>query len=194
MEKITEEKQQTAGKQKTNFFRELLDYLVTLAVCFVIVWGVTSFLVRPIEVVGSSMFPTLHPDSRGFANILGRRTEGLKRFDIAIIYIEDKEEYIVKRVIGLPGETVSCKNDVIFINGEAIEQPFLNTDYAKGHEGVFTSDIEPIQLGSDEYYCMGDNRPSSRDSRYYGPFKEAQIKAKGAFIFFPFDQFGVKSW
>jgi signal peptidase I len=56
------------------------------------------------------------------------------------------------------------------------------------------TDVEPLTLGEDEYYCLGDNRPASRDSRYYGPFREESIVAKGAFILYPFDQFGVKSW
>ncbi len=75
-----------------------------------------------------------------------------------------------------------------------MDEPFLNADYTSQWGDEFMSDVEPITLGEDEYYCLGDNRPNSRDSRYYGPFTNSQIIAKGALILWPFSDFGVKSW
>ena len=189
----TETTSKTEPKQET-FLEGAWDFLKTLVISMIIVFGITNFIARPIQVVGTSMFPTLQPDSIGMANILGRRTEGLKRFDIAIIYVNEKKDYLVKRIIGLPGETVSYKDGTLYINDEPMKEPFLDEAYPEGRGDAFMTDVEPLTLGEDEYYCLGDNRPASKDSRYYGPFKEASIVAKGAFILYPFDQFGVKSW
>ena len=170
------------------------DFLKTLMISMIIVFGITNFIARPIQLVGKSMYPTLPPDSIGLANIAGRKLSGLSRFDIAIIYVEEKKDYIVKRVIGLPGETVSYENGILKINGEAMEEPFLDTEFKNSYGEEFMQDISPLTLGENEYYCLGDNRPVSRDSRYYGPFTADQIVAKGALILFPLNQFGVRSW
>ena len=190
---MSETTSKTEPKQE-SFLDNVWDFLKTLVVSMIIVFGITNFIARPIQVVGTSMFPTLQPNSIGMANILGRKTEGLKRFDIAIIYVNEKKDYLVKRIVGLPGETVSYESGTLYINGEAVSEPFLDEAYPEGIGEAFMTDVEPLTLGEDEYYCLGDNRPASKDSRYYGPFKEAAIVAKGAFILYPFDQFGVKSW
>ncbi len=180
-------------KQET-FLEGVWDFIKTLCVSMIVVFLITNFIARPIQVIGTSMFPTLQPNSIGLANILGRRTAGLKRFDIAIIYVNEKKDYLVKRVIGLPGETVSYQDGTLYINGEAMDEPFLDEAYPEGRGSDFMTDVEPLTLGAEEYYCLGDNRPASRDSRYYGPFTEDSIVAKGALILYPFSEFGVKSW
>ncbi len=180
-------------KQET-FLEEVWDFLKTLIISMIVVFGITNFIVRPIQVIGSSMYPTLQPDAVGLANILGRKTAGLSRFDIAIIYVDQNKDYLVKRVVGLPGETVSYQGGRLYINGEEVEEPFFDEAYVSGYNGAFMQDVAPITLGANEYYCLGDNRPASKDSRYYGPFTDEQIVAKGALILYPFSQFGVKSW
>ena len=189
----TETTSKTEPKQET-FLEGAWDFLKTLVISMIIVFGITNFIARPIQVVGTSMFPTLQPDSIGMANILGRRTEGLKRFDIAIIYIRDKNEYIVKRVIGLPGETVSYQSGQLYINGEPFDEPFLEEEYVSTYGDSFMEDVEPVTLAENEYYCLGDNRPHSSDSRYYGPFKKDEIECRGVFIIYPFSNFGAKTW
>ena len=177
----------SAGKETFLFIRDLI-------VCFVIVMGITNFIIRPVQVKGDSMYPTLANNELGFSNIIGLHTGELERFDIAIIYVPEKNEYLVKRVIGLPGETVAYQDDQLYINGQPVEEDFLDQDYVSTYHGEFTTDIEPITLGNDEYYCLGDNRPHSSDSRYYGPFKKDNIKSKGIFVLMPFSKFGVVTW
>jgi signal peptidase I len=173
---------------------EVLSFIRDLAICVVAVFLLTSFVIRPVQVKGSSMYPELNDASIGFSNVIGYNISGLKRFDIAIIYVAEKDEYLVKRVIGLPGETVSYEDGQLYINGAFVKEDFFNQDYVDSYNGTFMSDVAPITLGDDEYYCLGDNRPHSSDSRYYGPFKKANIKSKGVFIFWPFDKFSVQTW
>ena len=144
------------------------------------------------------MFPTLKDGDFAFSNVLGKSIGNIKRFDIVIIHIPEKNEYIVKRVIGLPGETVEYRQDQLYIDGEAVQEPFFDEeyrqDYIQEYGNSFTSDIASITLGEDEYYCLGDNRPNSSDSRVYGPFHKDKISSKGLFVLFPFSEAGSKTW
>lgn len=78
----------------------------------------------PIVVNGSSMYPTLQDKSYGFSNIFSRRVSGIERFDIVVVYLESRDENLVKRVIGLPNETITFTNDTLYVNGTPIDQPF----------------------------------------------------------------------
>ena len=176
-----------------NWGQELWDFLKMLLISIVVVFLCTRFLIRPVRVDGDSMYPTLHNNAIGFSNILTYRMQGLKRFDIAIIYVPDKKEYLVKRVIGLPGETIEYRQDQLLVNGEAVAEDFFDEDYKRSQSanGSFTQDFGPVTLADDEYFMLGDNRPYSSDSRWYGPFKKEQIKAKDVVVLFPFQQIGV---
>ena len=193
-EEKEEKKEEQPEKESGSALKEILLFLRDLAIYMVIVFLMVEFLIRPIQVIGSSMYPTLNGGDRGVSNLLGYRLGHMKRFDIAIIYLDSKDEYLVKRVIGMPGETVSYTDGQLYINGEPVEEPFLDTDYAHSYDGVFMTDVEPVTLAEDEYFCLGDNRPRSTDSRYYGPFKADKIMAKGVFIVWPFSHFGAETW
>lgn len=195
VEKKQPAKQPSKGPEKdSSATSEVLDFLKDLVICMAIVFVITNFIVRPIQVKGNSMYPTLKDQSMGVSNTLGYNIGEIKRFDIVIIYIPEKNEYIVKRVIGLPGETVSYSNGQLYINGEAMEEPFLDQEYVESYGSGWMPDVSEITLGEDEYYCLGDNRPHSSDSRYYGPFKKENIKSKGIFIAWPLSEFGVETW
>ena len=80
------------------------------------------------------------------------------------------------------------------INGEPFDEPFLEEEYVSTYGDSFMEDVEPVTLAENEYYCLGDNRPHSSDSRYYGPFKKDEIECRGVFIIYPFSNFGAKTW
>lgn len=177
----------TAAGEVLLFFRDL-------GICMALVLIMINFVIRPIQVKGSSMYPTLQNGSLGVSNLLGYNMNGIKRFDIVIVYLEDKKEYLVKRVVGLPNETVAYIDGRLYVNGEAVAEDFLDQNYRDSYEGDFMEDVAPVTLAADEYFCLGDNRPHSTDSRYYGPFKESKIMSKGVFIFYPFEAFGAETW
>ncbi len=181
-------------EKKKSAFSEVISFIRDLAICMVIALLVTNFIISPVRVSGRSMYPTLEDSSIGFSNILGFKLGHLNRFDIAIIYIPEKNEYLVKRVIGLPGDTVSYTNGQLYIDEEPVEESFLDGSYKAQYGDHFMTDVEPITLGDDEYYCLGDNRPHSTDSRFYGPFKKENIRSKGIFILYPFSNAGAETW
>lgn len=182
-------------KEKIDFKKEVLDFLKLLVFWFLIFLVLTKFLVNPIQVIGDSMHPTLVDHERGFSSIISKHFE-IERFDIVVVKAPgDPNDHWVKRVIGLPNETISCKDDVLYINGKAIEQNFLDEVYVEKEKkiyGVFTRDFGPITLGEDEYFLMGDNRNHSTDSRSVGAFSKEDITSVGIFVYFPFSEFGGK--
>ena len=115
-----QEEKQTNEKQR-RFGLELLDFVKILLVCFIVAFGIKTFIARPVFVQGSSMYPTLQDGEFGFTNLLGLSLEGVNRGDIVIV--EEGDEYWVKRVIGLPNETIECRDNVVYINGEALDEP-----------------------------------------------------------------------
>jgi signal peptidase I len=189
-----EKDQNELNREKKTPGKELLSFLGEIVIIMVVIFVVMHYIVRPIEVIGSSMYPTLEDKEYGISNVIGTKLNHIERFDIVIVYIEEKDEYIVKRVIGMPGETVSYSDGQLYINGEPMDEPFLDEDYVASYNGSFMTDVEPITLGDDEYYCLGDNRPHSTDSRYYGPFKKENIIAKGVLVIYPFDKAGLQTW
>ena len=122
---------------------------------------------------GESMTPSLANGEFG----MGIRTSlcEINRFDIVIIDVPDYDnKLLIKRVIGLPGETVKYENNILFINDEAI--------YDEYNFGT-TQNFDQVTLGKDEYFCLGDNRNNSSDSRIFGAFKIKNIKAISLDIF-----------
>jgi len=168
------------------------EFMKSLALSIVFVLLLTNFVVKPIRVNGTSMYPSLKDKEVGFSNILSFKVFGVKRFDVVIVYVDELKEYLVKRVIGLPGEIVEFKNDTLYIDNTAVSEPFLSDTYmnsVKGYfNGIFTNSFGPVVLGDDEVWLMGDNRPYSSDSRRFGAFKLTKIISKDAYIIFPLNE------
>ena len=163
--------------QEKNYKKYIKEYLpFTIFVLLII--GIRVFICTPVNVNGTSMSTTLKDGDIMILNKIGLRT-GIKRFDIVVLKTD--KNYLIKRVIGLPGETINYKDEVLYINGKVVEDKYnLNV----------TGEIEPVKLAKDEYYVMGDNRAVSKDSRMIGPVKDEDIIGKTNFIIFPFNKFG----
>ncbi len=168
--------------KKSNTVKEILKILFTAAV---LAFLLMKFILIPCVVEGSSMNPILQSNDFGYSFVVTRNL-GIERFDIAVISLDGDRDskLLVKRVIGLPGDTVEYQHNHLYINGEYFEEPFLGD--------LTVTDDFSITLGEDEYFCMGDNRSVSRDSRFYGPFHKENIVSTHLFVFFPFSNFGYK--
>ncbi len=180
--------------QKQGWKYELLDLVKTFIVCFIVVFIITTFVVKPVQVDGDSMYPTLIDKEIGVVNIFSAKFTGVHRFDVVVVQNETTKDPWVKRVIGMPNDTIEAKDDVVYINGEKIDEPYLDNSYAESirKQGKkFTNDFGPITLKDDEYFLMGDNRIVSYDSRKVGAFHKEDIIGKDAYIIYPFTQMKI---
>lgn len=157
-----------------KIIKEILPYVLIIIAVILI----RTFIITPVRVDGASMDQTLEDGQI----LLLYKLANIDYGDIVVLDEEKEGEIIIKRIIGMPGDTVSIKDNTVYVNGEELEE-----DYAYGE----TSDYEEITLGDDEYFILGDNRPISKDSRYFGPVKEDEIIGKVIFRLWPFNKFGT---
>ncbi len=182
-------------EKKSSILKELKDLLKTAIISVVVVFLFTKFVVKPIEIEGMSMQPTLLNKQRGFSNILLHKLTSLKRFEIVIVYDEVDRDYFVKRIVGLENEVIEVKNDVLYVDGHAVDQPFLDEDYivhaTNDHQFQFTRDFGPIKVRAGHVFVLGDNRLNSTDSRIRGAYPIENIMSKHIYIIYPFDQIRI---
>ena len=172
--------------------RELLNTAIYLLCVLGAVWLVITFVGQRTEVEGASMENTLHNGDNLIVDKLSYRFHDPERFDIIVFPFQFHDNtYYIKRIIGLPGETVQIMDDgSIYINGEKLEENY-------GMEVIKPETIgraaEPIELGDDEYFVMGDNRNNSSDSRtdMVGNIKRENIIGKAWLRIWPVSDFGV---
>lgn len=170
-EEIIEVKEVKKDSKLKNFVKELIPYVIIL----VVVLLVRTYLFTPIMVSGPSMQPTL---DGGEMMILNKRGT-FDRFDVVVVDVGSED--IIKRIIAMPGESISCENGIVYVNGRRQDE-----DYSQG----VTFDFEKIQLADDEYFVMGDNRENSKDSRHLGPIKYMNMKGTTNLVLFPFTKIG----
>lgn len=191
-----------------TLLEDILDFVKVFVISAIVILLFVNFVAHPVRVDGESMYPTLKDGEFGFTNVGGVLLNGVERGDIVVVTMEEEGQktHWVKRVIGLPGDTVSCVNDVVYINGKVLDETkYIDPDYRQSLVDKFgyfnkvpnanntnVEDFEEVKLGDDEYYVMGDNRPYSKDSRYVGPVKKSQIFAKKMLVLLPISDIGVK--
>jgi len=191
-----------------TLLEDILGFIKVFVVSAIVILLFVNFVAHPVRVDGRSMYPTLKDGEFGFTNVGGVLLNGVERGDIVVVTMEKEGQktHWVKRVIGLPGDTVSCVNDVVYINGKVLDETkYIAPDYRQSLVDKFgyfnkvpnadntnVEDFEEVKLGDDEYYVMGDNRPYSKDSRYVGPVKKSQIFAKKMLVLLPISDIGVK--
>ena len=163
--------------------KKKFDFVFTIIVCLVIAKLITSFVFLSVMVDGNSMHSTLKNCDRGITDGFFYKFFGVDRFDIVIIEHDNFDEKLVKRVIGLPGETIRYEKGVLYVNGEKVEESFLTEETKLKTVTTYGNDTFEITLKNDEYYVLGDNRGNSTDSRYFGPIHSSQIKGNGMLLF-----------
>ena len=159
----------------TKWLKENIVFLIILTAIII----TRIFFFSPIRVNGTSMHPTLQDKEVMILNKISLK-QGINRFDIVVV--QENNKYIIKRVIGLPGESVMYKDNKLYINGKVIEDNYSKTT---------TNDFDNVVLGENEYFVMGDNRAVSSDSRIIGPVNIKNIKGKTNLIIFPFNKMGT---
>ncbi len=182
--------EKSAGKDKKkrtplSYAAEFIIYIVLILVC---VFWVPEHVIQRTVVNGESMENTLHTGESLLVEKISYHFKDPKRYDIIVFYPEGREvdEYYVKRVYGLPGETIQIKDNQVYINGNAIED-----DFAKNKMDDAGIAEEPVTLADDEYFVLGDNREVSLDSRDLGPIEKENIAGHVILRIWPLDKFGT---
>ena len=177
--------QETDGERRT--VRYVAKWIVDLAVVFVLELFLVQYLGMQYQVSGHSMEPVLEDGDVVLINRIAYRLSAPKRLDLAVFRSRDGSRLYLKRIIGLPGETVQIQDGKIYINGEAMSLPGQLSEVSLA--GIAD---EPVELGEGEYFLLGDNRSSSEDSRFenIGNVSLSQIVGKAWFRVSPMDRLG----
>lgn len=168
--------------EDNNKLRHVVNWIVDIVVVIAFAWFLVYAFGTQIVIAGHSMHPLLTSEDVVLMDRLAYDFGHPVRFDVVVFQREDRKMN-VKRVIGLPGETVQIKNDEIYIDGEKLKQPA-----GLGRVSLAGLAEKPVKLGEDEYFLLGDNRDSSEDSRFsnIGNVSGSQIQGRVWFRIMPF--------
>lgn len=166
----------------------ILDWIKSIVVALLIAALIKWLFIDATRVSGKSMLNTLHDGDMLFMNKIGKHFHDYDRGDIVILNAPDfPGRLYVKRVVGLPGDTVTLKDEKVYINDEELKEPYTSVDYT-----LQTSDTYEWYLLDGQYFVMGDNRAegASNDSRNYGPVQKEEIVGHAFYRFYPFNDMG----
>lgn len=176
--------------KKSNAKGFLFDLIFYAVLVFVCIYILPNYVIQRTIVDGTSMENTLFDGDHLYVEKLSYRFDALKRFDIIVFYPYGREykDYYVKRIIGLPGETVQIKGSDIYINGKLLKE-----NYGKDPITDPGRAAQPIKLGANEYFVLGDNRTVSKDSRSedVGNVKKENIGGRAIIRIKPLSRFGL---
>ncbi|WP_082187887.1 signal peptidase I [Anaerococcus urinomassiliensis] len=176
------------NKKEESLTDIILDWIKTIAAALLIATVIKMFLIDATKVSGFSMQNTLYHDDMLLVDKIGPRFNDYHRGNIVILKApDDVNKLYVKRVVGLPGDTIELKDEKVYLNGNELDETYTSVDYT-----LPEADGTSWTLGEDEYFVMGDNREegASNDSRNFGPIMKKDIVGHAFFRFYPFDDFG----
>lgn len=190
-ENIQETKDETSkktSKKKNSLGRELMEDVIMVLVVLVVVFLIKNFVLINAVIPSGSMENTIMTGDRVFGNRLTYRFGDPERGDIAIFrYPDDESELYIKRVMGLPGDTIEIKDGLLYLNNseEPLAEPYLKE--------IPTGDFGPYQVPEGCYFMLGDNRNKSNDSRMWENtyVTRENVLAKAVFRYYPFDKIGT---
>jgi len=175
------------AKKKKN---EVWEWSKALIIAVLLAFVIRYFLFAPIVVDGESMMPTLNDQDRMIVNKLNYKISDPKRFDIIVFHAPEGKDYI-KRIIGLPGDTLEYKDDVLYINGKAYAEPYLDEYKKQVVDGPLTESFTLEEktgkktVPEGELFVMGDNRRDSKDSRHIGTVSFDKVLGNTSVIYWP---------
>ena len=169
------------GRGLVRLVRELLE---TILPALLIALLINVFVGQATRVEGQSMEPNLHSEQRLVVEKLSYRFHGPQRFDIVVLKMPNQgEELLIKRVIGLPGETVEIRDGQVYVDGNLLAEPFTDQSTHPGRNSKIT--VPPLHI-----YVMGDNRDRSNDSRSFGPVPIDNLIGRAWLSYWPVEQIG----
>ncbi|UAL48564.1 signal peptidase I [Sutcliffiella horikoshii] len=181
-------------KEKITKRKSAMKWLV---VTFLLVLMIRALFFSNYIVEGHSMNPTLEQGNFLMVNKMVYSFTKPERFDVVVFQQEDEDTHYVKRVIGLPGDQIEYKQDMLYVNGEQVTEPFISPERLKIFGGNFTGDFSLEELTGEEavpkghVFVIGDNRLNSLDSRHFGFIEIEDIVGKVHVRYWPFDEFNT---
>jgi signal peptidase I len=188
---VADNQRRPPGRRRPSLRRRLFEWLIIAAIAVSVALLLRIFVVQTFYIPSPSMTPTLKVGDRILVNKLAYRLHGVGRGDIIVFRRPPAEDCgtpvtdLVKRVIGLPGETISDKNGTVFIDGRVLAQPWL----PKNDPNTYTPSFGPVKIGPNSYFVMGDDRTVSCDSRYWGTVSRSLIIGKVEMRIWPIRRF-----
>jgi signal peptidase I len=173
-----------------SFFSFVFELIKIVVISLVIIIPIRYFLIQPFYVKGASMEPNFHDHEYLIIDEISYRFNEPKRGDIIVFrYPRNPQEYFIKRVIGLPGESVAIRDGgVIIYNADYPEGTPLDEPYLSNGEKTYGLTNDKIVLEADEYFVLGDNRNSSKDSRSFGPVNRSFVTGRVLLRGWPFNR------
>jgi signal peptidase I len=172
---------------ETSTLRGTVEWLVVLGSAVVVALLLRAFLFQAFYIPSESMEETLRINDRVLVNKLSYDLHDVERGDVIVFRRPDEDagqfRDLIKRVIGLPGESIGARDNTVYINGQELIEPYLTP-------GEVIGDFGPVDIPVGEFFVMGDNRDNSGDSRVFGTIEEDRIIGRAFFLFWPFDRVG----
>lgn len=167
---------------------ETKEWIITILSTILLIIVIRTYIFSPVVVEGDSMNPTLLDGDRLFINKIGMYVGELERLDI-VVFKTRKNEYYIKRIIGMPGDKIEFLESQLYINGELVNEPYINPDAFQRDLSI--DSLYGIERIPDEFYfVVGDNRSNSMDSRQrsIGLIHESEILGSANLIVWPIDR------
>lgn len=186
-----EEVANLAEEKEPNLWKEVLGWVLYIAIIIGATYLIVTFVGQRTRVSGDSMENSLHNGDNLIVDKISYRFREPERYEIIVFpYKYQENTFYIKRIIGLPGETVQVKDGEVYINGELLGETYGLEQIEEGKEGIA---IDPITLGKDEYFVLGDNRNHSSDSRdpSVGILTKDDLIGRAWVRIWPLDSIGV---
>lgn len=179
--------EQTQGQPPRSGIFAALSWVRDLAFSVLLAVILIVFIYQPVKVEGTSMMPALTDQERIFINKFTYRfgSGNIERGDLVVFWFPlDRSKSYIKRVIGLPGDTVQIDNGTVFVNGGQLDESYVPSEY-RDRQSLVATTVPP-----GNYFVLGDHRSSSNDSRAWGTVERKYIYGKAVFVYWPLDKMG----
>ena len=175
-------------RQIGEFFLDIIETLVIALSIFLVVY---LFFMQPHQVNGQSMVPTFQNGEYLLTDKVSYRLGIPERGDVIVFHAPPEANCpkgtgcdFIKRILAVPGETITLKDNIFYVNGKPIDESYIPADFGT-LPGAYLKRVGSVTLGLDEYFVSGDNRPYSSDSRAWGPISKSDIVGKAFFRYWP---------
>jgi signal peptidase I len=194
--KADESSEQGARARRSSPSRTVLEYVVLAVVAITVALLIQAFLVKPYRIPSPSMEDTLLVGDRVLADRISWRFSDPQRGDIVVFHPPGPGPVLIKRIVGLPGDTLTLRNGAVYVNGERLAEPYVRRVDGEAEP------TEPFDLGlpwnlqqsytvpADSYFMMGDNRTDSADSRDFGPIVRDRFVGRAFARYWPVARIG----